>query len=173
MENEAVHSCPPKKKPFCWGTLIRPPRIRGVKRYIPGMVFFEKGRVFFGGFKGPPPPFFGPKRQPGKKGQNLIGFGKTAGVSRFRDRRGGSGDIEKKGMGGGQKWSPDGKRKTAGGGEKGMQGFRKALILGDGMRAAKKTPSFWDDRFFRKIFWEKPRHIEIQVLADTHGNGFI
>ena len=42
----------------------------------------------------------------------------------------------------------------------------------DGFRSAanEARSSFGDDRVFAEKFIEEPRHIEIQVLADTHGN---
>ena len=39
-----------------------------------------------------------------------------------------------------------------------------------GWRARRRAPSFGDDRVFLEKFIEEPRHIEIQVLADAHGN---
>ena len=41
---------------------------------------------------------------------------------------------------------------------------------GFGMAASESLSSFGDDRLFVEKFVESPRHIEIQVLADAHGN---
>src|SRR5207245_5034870 len=43
---------------------------------------------------------------------------------------------------------------------------------GDGFRAAasEAKSSFADDRIFIEKYIEEPRHIEIQVLGDSHGN---
>ena len=61
---------------------------------------------------------------------------------------------------------------SAGGGGKGMRIARAASELAEGFRlaASEARSSFADDRVFIEKFIEDPRHIEIQVLADTHGN---
>ncbi len=61
---------------------------------------------------------------------------------------------------------------AAGGGGKGMRVARNEKELIDGLKssASEATSSFKDGRVFIERFFENPRHIEIQVLADTHGN---
>jgi len=61
---------------------------------------------------------------------------------------------------------------SAGGGGKGMRIAHNEAECRDGfMRAANEArSSFGDDRIFIEKFIEQPRHIEIQVLADSHGN---
>ncbi|MEM9622336.1 MAG: acetyl/propionyl/methylcrotonyl-CoA carboxylase subunit alpha [Pseudomonadota bacterium] len=61
---------------------------------------------------------------------------------------------------------------SAGGGGKGMRVVWDDDECRDGFeRAANEArSSFGDDRVFAEKFIEEPRHIEIQVLADTHGN---
>jgi propionyl-CoA carboxylase alpha chain len=61
---------------------------------------------------------------------------------------------------------------TAGGGGKGMRVARNDKECRDGFeRAANEArSSFGDDRMFVEKFIEEPRHIEIQVIADSHGN---
>ncbi len=61
---------------------------------------------------------------------------------------------------------------SAGGGGKGMRIARAASELAEGFRLAtsEARSSFADDRVFIEKFIEDPRHIEIQVLADAHGN---
>jgi acetyl-CoA/propionyl-CoA carboxylase biotin carboxyl carrier protein len=56
----------------------------------------------------------------------------------------------------------------AGGGGKGMRVVRSADELAEATAAAKReaASAFGDDR----VMIERPRHIEIQVLADRHGN---
>jgi propionyl-CoA carboxylase alpha chain len=60
----------------------------------------------------------------------------------------------------------------AGGGGKGMRIARDDDEAREGFRSARSEAksSFADDRVFIEKFIEEPRHIEIQVLADTHGN---
>ncbi|MEO3431465.1 acetyl/propionyl/methylcrotonyl-CoA carboxylase subunit alpha [Pelagibius sp. CAU 1746] len=61
---------------------------------------------------------------------------------------------------------------SAGGGGKGMRIARNEAETRDGLRSARNEArsSFGDERVFIEKFIEEPRHIEIQVLADTHGN---
>jgi len=61
---------------------------------------------------------------------------------------------------------------SAGGGGKGMRVVWNDDECRDGFeRAANEArSSFGDDRVFAEKFIEEPRHIEIQVLADEHGN---
>ena len=61
---------------------------------------------------------------------------------------------------------------SAGGGGKGMRLARNDAECRDGFqRASGEAQSAFDDaRVFIEKFIEQPRHIEIQVLADSHGN---
>ena len=61
---------------------------------------------------------------------------------------------------------------SAGGGGKGMRVVWNDEECRDGFeRAANEArSSFGDDRVFAEKFIEQPRHIEIQIIADTHGN---
>ena len=61
---------------------------------------------------------------------------------------------------------------SAGGGGKGMRVIDSPDALADGMRAAmtEAQNAFGDNRVFVEKFVVQPRHIEIQVLADQHGN---
>ncbi|MFZ1107984.1 MAG: acetyl/propionyl/methylcrotonyl-CoA carboxylase subunit alpha [Rhodomicrobium sp.] len=61
---------------------------------------------------------------------------------------------------------------SAGGGGKGMRVARSADEVREGFltSTAEAKSSFGDDRVFVEKFVENPRHIEIQVLGDKHGN---
>jgi propionyl-CoA carboxylase alpha chain len=61
---------------------------------------------------------------------------------------------------------------SAGGGGKGMRiAFSKAEVEENFVRARSEAKSsFGDDRVFIEKFITNPRHIEIQVLGDKHGN---
>ena len=61
---------------------------------------------------------------------------------------------------------------SAGGGGKGMRIAARDDEVRDGFRAAasEAKSSFADDRIFIEKYIEQPRHIEIQVLGDSHGN---
>ncbi|WUI04228.1 ATP-grasp domain-containing protein [Spirillospora sp. NBC_00431] len=61
---------------------------------------------------------------------------------------------------------------SAGGGGKGMRLVRDAAALPDAIASARREAvgSFGDDTLLAERFIENPRHIEIQVFADAHGN---
>ena len=61
---------------------------------------------------------------------------------------------------------------SAGGGGKGMRiAYNDAeAASGFALSAAEAAASFGDDRIFVERYVEKPRHVEIQLIADTFGN---
>ncbi|MEV5436016.1 biotin carboxylase N-terminal domain-containing protein [Streptomyces sp. NPDC052682] len=61
---------------------------------------------------------------------------------------------------------------SAGGGGKGMRLVRDLAVLEDEIAAARREAraSFGDDTLLVERWIDRPRHIEIQVLADAHGN---
>lgn len=61
---------------------------------------------------------------------------------------------------------------SAGGGGKGMRLVRDEALLGDEIAAARREAraSFGDDTLLVERWVDRPRHIEIQVLADGHGH---
>jgi 3-methylcrotonyl-CoA carboxylase alpha subunit len=61
---------------------------------------------------------------------------------------------------------------SAGGGGKGMRIVEHAGGLADAIGGAKREAmgSFGDDQLLVERYLTRPRHIEIQVFADTHGN---
>ncbi|MFE2880550.1 biotin carboxylase N-terminal domain-containing protein [Streptomyces roseus] len=61
---------------------------------------------------------------------------------------------------------------SAGGGGKGMRLVRDEAVLGEEIAAARREArsSFGDDTLLVERWVDRPRHIEIQVLADAHGN---
>lgn len=61
---------------------------------------------------------------------------------------------------------------SAGGGGKGMRLAWSEADVREGFEATRREglASFGDDRVFIEKFIEQPRHIEIQVLGDQHGN---
>jgi acetyl/propionyl-CoA carboxylase alpha subunit len=61
---------------------------------------------------------------------------------------------------------------AAGGGGRGMRVVRSAGELDDALEAAKREAegAFGDGTLYLERYVERPRHVEVQLLADAHGN---
>jgi acetyl/propionyl-CoA carboxylase alpha subunit len=61
---------------------------------------------------------------------------------------------------------------AAGGGGKGMRIVRDLVLLDEGLERARSESLryFGDSRLYAERYIERPRHIEVQILGDAHGN---
>jgi 3-methylcrotonyl-CoA carboxylase alpha subunit len=61
---------------------------------------------------------------------------------------------------------------SAGGGGKGMRVIENSKDFKEALASCKREAinSFGDDKVLAEKYLQRPRHIEIQVFADTHGN---
>jgi acetyl-CoA carboxylase biotin carboxylase subunit len=61
---------------------------------------------------------------------------------------------------------------AAGGGGKGMRIVRRVEEFPEAVAGAAReaTAAFGDGRIYHERYLERPRHVEVQVFADTHGN---
>src|SRR6202007_2870681 len=61
---------------------------------------------------------------------------------------------------------------AAGGGGRGMRVARNDISLQTGLKAARQEAekAFKDGSVYLEKYIEQPRHVEVQVLADAHGN---
>jgi acetyl-CoA carboxylase biotin carboxylase subunit len=61
---------------------------------------------------------------------------------------------------------------SAGGGGKGMRLVRDAAALPDGLAAARREAqrAFGDDTLLLERYFDAPRHVELQIFGDAHGN---
>ena len=61
---------------------------------------------------------------------------------------------------------------AAGGGGKGMRVVRSRVEISASLRTAKREAksAFGDDRVYMEKYIQDPKHVEIQILADEHGN---
>jgi acetyl-CoA/propionyl-CoA carboxylase biotin carboxyl carrier protein len=80
-------------------------------------------------------------------------------------------ELEDKVLRWNEPWFPLLVKPSAGGGGKGMRVVRSAAELPEALAGARReaTASFGDGTLLVERYLERPRHIEIQVLADTHG----
>ena len=147
----------------------------GAEAIHPGFGFLSENAGFVAEVEAAGLVFIGP----GTKAIAVMGdkieskaLAKSAGVSTVPGTEGEVDDVEVGLKAAAEIGYPVIVKASAGGGGKGMRVIESADDLPDGMRAAmsEAQTAFGDSRVFIEKFVVQPRHIEIQLLADQHGN---
>ena len=147
----------------------------GAEAIHPGFGFLSENAGFVAEVEAAGLVFIGP----GTKAIAVMGdkieskaLAKSAGVSTVPGTEGEVDDVEVGLKAAAEIGYPVMVKASAGGGGKGMRVIESADDLPDGMRAAmsEAQTAFGDSRVFIEKFVVQPRHIEIQLLADQHGN---
>jgi propionyl-CoA carboxylase alpha chain len=155
--------------------IIEAARKTGAEAIHPGYGFLSENAVFAEALKAAGITFIGPNIQAIKAMGDKIESKKAAALAKVSTVPGYLGVIENpeqavliaKEIG-----YPVMIKASAGGGGKGMRIARSDDEVREGFltSTAEAKSSFGDDRVFVEKFIENPRHIEIQVLGDAHGN---
>ena len=147
----------------------------GAEAIHPGFGFLSENAGFVAEVEAAGLVFIGP----GTKAISVMGdkieskaLAKSAGVSTVPGTEGEVDDVEVGLKAAAEIGYPVMVKASAGSGGKGMRVIESADDLPDGMRAAmsEAQTAFGDSRVFIEKFVVQPRHIEIQLLADQHGN---
>jgi propionyl-CoA carboxylase alpha chain len=177
MADEAVRlGPPPAAESYLRADLIIAAcRATGAEAVHPGYGFLSERESFARAleeagivFIGPPPDAIAAM---GDKIQSKK-LAKQAGVNVVPGHLGEIADTEEAVRIAGEIGYPVMMKASAGGGGKGMRLAHSEQDVREGFEATRREglASFGDDRVFIEKFIESPRHIEIQVLGDRHGN---
>ncbi|MEO1167425.1 MAG: acetyl/propionyl/methylcrotonyl-CoA carboxylase subunit alpha [Pseudomonadota bacterium] len=177
MADEAVHLGPPPaaESYLLADKIIQACKDTGAEAVHPGYGFLSERESFAKAcaendivFIGPPP---GAIAAMGDKIESKK-LAKKAGVSVVPGHVGEIDDTEHAVKISSEIGYPVMMKASAGGGGKGMRLAWNEKDVREGFEATKREglASFGDDRVFIEKFIEQPRHIEIQVLGDKHGN---
>ncbi len=155
--------------------IIEAAKQTGAEAIHPGFGFLSENAGFVADVEAAGLVFIGP----GTKAIAVMGdkieskaLAKSAGVSTVPGTEGEVDDVDVALKAAAEIGYPVMVKASAGGGGKGMRVIETAADLPDGMRAAmsEAQTAFGDSRVFIEKFVVQPRHIEIQLLADQHGN---
>jgi propionyl-CoA carboxylase alpha chain len=177
MADEAMHigPAPAAESYLVIDKIIQAAKQTGAEAIHPGYGFLSENAAFAEALKAAGIVFIGPNVEAIRAMGDKIESKKAAAAARVSTVPGYLGVIE----------SPDQAiriasdigypvmiKASAGGGGKGMRIARTADEVREGFltSTAEAKSSFGDDRVFIEKFVENPRHIEIQVLGDKHGN---
>ena len=177
LADEAVRIGPPpaNQSYIVIENILEAIRRSGAEAVHPGYGFLSENRYFAEALKAEGVTFVGPPPGAIKAMGDKITSKKLAaeaGVSTVPGYMGLIADEEEAARIAGEIGYPVMIKASAGGGGKGMRiaWSEREAREGFGSSRSEAKSSFGDDRIFIEKFVTQPRHIEIQVLADSHGN---
>ncbi|MGB0816209.1 MAG: acetyl-CoA carboxylase biotin carboxylase subunit [Candidatus Puniceispirillaceae bacterium] len=177
MADEAVHiGAAPSKESYLLGDVIIQAALdSGAEAIHPGYGFLSENAGFVEAVKKAGLSFIGPDvRAISVMGDKIESkaLAQSAGVSCVPGTDGAVSDVTAAVKAAAAIGYPVMVKASAGGGGKGMRVVQSEAELPEAMRAAmtEAANAFGDDRVFIEKFVVSPRHIEIQVLGDTHGH---
>ncbi|WP_126976975.1 acetyl-CoA carboxylase biotin carboxylase subunit [Frigidibacter oleivorans] len=177
MADEAVHigPAPANQSYIVIDRILAAIRQTGAQAVHPGYGFLSENRAFAAALEAEGVVFIGPPSGAIEAMGDKITSKKIAaeaGVSTVPGYMGLIADAEEAVRISGQIGYPVMIKASAGGGGKGMRIAWSEAEAREGFDSSRNeaAASFGDDRIFIEKFVTQPRHIEIQVLADTHGN---
>ncbi|MCC5985995.1 MAG: acetyl/propionyl/methylcrotonyl-CoA carboxylase subunit alpha [Rhodobacteraceae bacterium] len=177
MADEAVHIGPPpaNQSYIVIDRIMEAIRQTGAEAVHPGYGFLSENKAFAEALAAEGVAFIGPPASAIEAMGDKITSKKLAaeaGVSTVPGYMGLIADAEEAVKISQQIGYPVMIKASAGGGGKGMRIAWNDAEAREGFQSSKNeaAASFGDDRIFIEKFVTQPRHIEIQVLADSHGN---
>ena len=177
MADESVHigPSPAAQSYIVIDRIMAAVRATGAQAVHPGYGFLSENKAFAAALEAAGVVFIGPPSSAIQAMGDKITSKKlamAAGVSTVPGHMGLIADADEAAMIAGQIGYPVMIKASAGGGGKGMRIAWHEGEVAEGFQSSKNeaAASFGDDRIFIEKFVTQPRHIEIQVLADAHGN---
>ncbi|AWB47973.1 acetyl/propionyl-CoA carboxylase subunit alpha [Gemmobacter aquarius] len=177
MADEAVHigAAPAAQSYIVIDKIMAAVKATGAQAVHPGYGFLSENRAFAAALEAAGVVFIGPPSPAIEAMGDKITSKKIAqeaGVSTVPGYMGLIADADEAVKISGQVGYPVMIKASAGGGGKGMRIAWNDAEAREGFQSSKNeaAASFGDDRIFIEKFVTQPRHIEIQVLADSHGN---
>ena len=177
MADEAVHigPSPAAQSYIVIDKIMAAVRATGAEAVHPGYGFLSENRAFAAALEAAGVVFIGPPSSAIEAMGDKITSKKlamAAGVSTVPGYMGIIADADEAVKIAGQVGYPVMIKASAGGGGKGMRIAWSEGEVAEGFQSSQNeaAASFGDDRIFIEKFVTQPRHIEIQVLADSHGN---
>ena len=178
MADEAVHIGPPpaNQSYIVIDKVMEAIKASGAQAVHPGYGFLSENAKFAEALEAAGVAFVGPpKGAIEKMGDKITSkkIAKEAGVSTVPGYMGLIEDADEAVKISNEIGYPVMLKASAGGGGKGMRIAWTDEEAREGFQSSKNEAanSFGDDRIFIEKFVTQPRHIEIQVLCDAHGNG--